>query len=97
MEVKKSPKADLNNSRMLFAEIGFVVALLVVWGAFEFKQSEKKGKTVFPVAFFAVRRVASAYAGRIEKGFDVYCEKGSLVRYAFSAKNSAIVVSDSSV
>ena len=42
MEVKKSPKADLNNSRMLFAEIGFVVALLVVWGAFEFKQSEKK-------------------------------------------------------
>ena len=46
MEVKKSPKADLNNSRMLFAEIGFVVALLVVWGAFEFKQSEKKEATL---------------------------------------------------
>lgn len=34
MEIKKTPKADLENRRTLYTEIGLVVALLVVWGAF---------------------------------------------------------------
>lgn len=42
MEVKKSQSANLNNRRLLFAEIGFVIALLLVYGAFEFKSKEKK-------------------------------------------------------
>ena len=34
MEIKKTPKADLENRRTLYTEIGLVVALLVVWGSF---------------------------------------------------------------
>ena len=41
MEVKKSPKANLENKRLLFAEIGFIFALLVVWGAFSYSTKEK--------------------------------------------------------
>ena len=32
MEIKKSPKADLENKRGLFLEIGLVVALVLVIG-----------------------------------------------------------------
>ena len=46
MEIKKSPKADLNNKKMLFAEIGFVISLLIVYGAFEFKTREKQEATL---------------------------------------------------
>ena len=42
MEVKKSPKADLKNKRLFFTEIGFVVALLIVLGAFEWSSKDKK-------------------------------------------------------
>lgn len=42
MEVKKSSKASLENKRLLFVEIGFVFALLVVWGAFSYTSSEAK-------------------------------------------------------
>ncbi len=41
MEIKKSEKANLENKKLLFTEIGFVVALLVVWGAFEYTSKEK--------------------------------------------------------
>ncbi|MBR5041785.1 MAG: energy transducer TonB [Bacteroidales bacterium] len=41
MEVKKSQKASLENKRLLFVEIGFVVALLAVLGAFEWSSKEK--------------------------------------------------------
>ena len=41
MEVKKTPKAALENRRTLFTEIGLVVALLVVWGAFSYSTKEK--------------------------------------------------------
>ena len=41
MEVKKSPKADLNNKKLLFVEIGLVLSLLVTIGAFEYKTREK--------------------------------------------------------
>ena len=41
MEIKKSAKASLENKRLLFTEIGFVIALLVVYGAFEDSSKEK--------------------------------------------------------
>lgn len=46
MEVKKSPKASLENKRFLFTEIGFVVALLVVLFAFDYKTKEAKTATL---------------------------------------------------
>ena len=41
MEIKKSDKASLDNKRLLFVEIGFVVALAVVLFAFEWSSKEK--------------------------------------------------------
>lgn len=40
MEIKKSPKADLQNKKGLFLEIGLIVALLVVIGAFLYTPKE---------------------------------------------------------
>ena len=42
MEIKKSAKASLGNKRLLFVEIGFVVALLAVLAAFNYTSKEKK-------------------------------------------------------
>ena len=42
MEVKKSQKASLENKRLLFVEIGFVVALLLTLAAFEWSSKEKQ-------------------------------------------------------
>ena len=42
MEVKKSPKASLENKKLLFTEIGLVLALLFVWGAFSYTTKVKK-------------------------------------------------------
>ena len=42
MEVKKTEKASLENKKLLFTEIGFVVSLLVVLGAFSYTSKEKK-------------------------------------------------------
>ena len=42
MEVKKTPKADLKNKRLLFTEIGFVVALAAV--LFDFENSSKENQ-----------------------------------------------------
>ena len=46
MEIKKSEKANLNNRKLLFIEIGFVAALLVTLGAFEWTSKEKKVATL---------------------------------------------------
>ena len=46
MEVKKSTNASLENKKILFLEIGFVVALLAVWGAFEYSTAEKNVDTL---------------------------------------------------
>ena len=40
MEIRKNPKASLENKRYLFLEIGFIVALLFVLAAFEYKSYE---------------------------------------------------------
>lgn len=46
MEIKKSEKASLENKRLLFVEIGFVIALLITLGAFEWSSKEKKENTL---------------------------------------------------
>ena len=42
LSVKKTEKANLENRRLLFTEIGLVAALLLVWGAFSYTSREKK-------------------------------------------------------
>lgn len=42
MEIKKSPKANLENKKLLFKETGLIIALLVVLGAFEWSTKEKE-------------------------------------------------------
>ena len=42
MEIKKSEKASLENKKLLFTEIGLVLALLIVYGSFEFSTKESK-------------------------------------------------------
>lgn len=42
MEIKKSEKASLENKRVLFVEIGFVIALLLVFLAFDYKSQDAK-------------------------------------------------------
>jgi len=40
MEVKKSPKASLENKKLLLTEVGLVIALLVVYAAFNYSSRE---------------------------------------------------------
>lgn len=42
MEAKKTPKADLENKRGAFLELGLVIAMLIIVGLFSISQSEKK-------------------------------------------------------
>ncbi len=42
MEVKKSEKANLENKKLLFLEIGLMLALGIVWFAFEWTTEEKQ-------------------------------------------------------
>ena len=46
MEVKKSPKADLKNRRMLFVEIGLCISLGLLLVGFEWTSKEKKEATL---------------------------------------------------
>lgn len=41
MEAKKTPKADLENKKVIFFEIGFILALVVIFAAFEYKSYDK--------------------------------------------------------
>jgi len=41
MELKKSPKADLESKRVIFTEIGLIIGLAVILFAFEWKTYEK--------------------------------------------------------
>lgn len=42
MEIKKTPKADLENKKLLFREIGLVAVLAIILLAFEWSTSEKQ-------------------------------------------------------
>ena len=46
MEVNKSEKASLENKRLLFTEIGFVVALIAIYFAFNWSSTEKEVATL---------------------------------------------------
>ena len=41
MQVKKNPKVDLEKKRSLYLQIGFIIALLLVYAAFEYKNYDK--------------------------------------------------------
>ena len=41
MEVKKTPKANLENKKLLFKEIGLILALLFVLAGFEYKSKDR--------------------------------------------------------
>ena len=42
MEIKKSPKANLDDKRLTFTLIGLVVALFVIWRVFEYRSYDKQ-------------------------------------------------------
>ena len=46
MEIKKSPKANLENKKTLFREIGLIAALLLVLGLFEWTTHDKETATL---------------------------------------------------
>ena len=48
METKKSPKASLENKRVLFAEVGMILALLAVLGAFSYSTREHSVASLTP-------------------------------------------------
>lgn len=51
MEIKKTEKASLENKRMLFVEIGFIISFLVVFLAFEYKTKAEESKDEAAVEF----------------------------------------------
>ena len=42
MEEKKSPKANLENKKVMFTQIGLIISLLIAWLAFEHKSYDKR-------------------------------------------------------
>ena len=42
MEEKKSPKANLENKKLMFIQIGMIISLLIAWLAFEHKSYDKR-------------------------------------------------------
>ena len=46
MEIKKSDKANLENKKLLFTELGLIVSLAITFGAFEYTSKETKVSTL---------------------------------------------------
>lgn len=46
MEIKKTPKADLEDKKLLFREIGLIISLAAVLVAFEWSSKDKESNTV---------------------------------------------------
>jgi periplasmic protein TonB len=46
MEIKKTPKADLENKKLLFREIGLMISLAAVLVAFEWSSKDKESSTI---------------------------------------------------
>jgi protein TonB len=42
MEEKKSPKANLENKKLMFMQIGLIISLIIAWLAFEHKSYDKR-------------------------------------------------------
>ena len=47
MEIKKSPKADLDSKKLTFTLVGLVIALFVVWRVFEYRSYDKQNLDTF--------------------------------------------------
>ena len=47
MEIKKSPKANLDNKRLTFTLVGLVLALFIVWRVFEHRSYDKQTVDTF--------------------------------------------------
>ena len=45
MEEKKSPKANLENKKLMFIQIGLIISLAVAWAVFEIKSYDKRELT----------------------------------------------------
>ena len=54
MEEKKSPKANLENKKLMFIQIGLIISLAVAWGVFEVKSYNKIEKQDFERAIEVV-------------------------------------------
>lgn len=54
MEVKKTPKANLENKKTLFTEIGLVISLAIVLGAFEYSTTDKTISTLQEEEFIPI-------------------------------------------
>ena len=50
MEIKKSDKANLENKKLLFVELGLVISLAITFGAFEYTSKETKVSTLADTA-----------------------------------------------
>ena len=46
MEIKKSEKANLENKKLLFLEIGLIISLAITYGAFEWTSKETNVSTL---------------------------------------------------
>ncbi len=57
MEIKKSPKADLQNRKGLFLEIGLVISLLIVVAAFKYAPDEYRIEAVEQEAVFVEEEI----------------------------------------
>ena len=42
MEEKKSPKANLENKKLMFIQIGLIISLVLAWAVFEMKSYDKR-------------------------------------------------------
>ena len=53
MDQKKTEKADLENKRGYFLEIGLVVTLLIMWGVFEYSSKVERAEDFGPLEVVA--------------------------------------------
>ena len=62
MEVKKTSRSNLENKRFIFREIGFIVALAMVFFAFETKYYQEEAKEItFPVETSDIEEVLPVF------------------------------------
>ena len=73
MEIKKNPKVDVQNKRVLLLEIGLATALLIIIGAFLYAPREYKIEQVEQVvlgARFALLPGGQVRLERVARGLD---------------------------
>ena len=79
MEIKKSSKANLENKKLLFTEIGLIIALAAVYFAFDWSTAEKQ------VSVFEGRRSVAGIRGN-----DQYSQK-RVLRYVCIDQQPALL------